>query len=233
MNNKTFNVKPRVLFFGKSDCQYCDKIIENLKVFNFEVEYIYSKIRNEKLPDYIKNWNGDYIFCFRSYYILPKELLEKAKIAAINFHPAPTEYPGSGGINLALYHNEKMFGVTAHLMNEKIDNGEIIECRRFPIFDKDTVKTLLERTHLKAYDLVIDTLMGLSLGGRDYLEKKLEKSNFDKWGRIVHKINEINLLSVVEPNCTKEELECIIRATKIDNFLPYINLHGYKFIIKL
>ena len=52
---------------------------------------------------------------------------------AINFHPAPPEYPGVGSATLALYDKRTEHGVTAHLMTPKYDDGIILRVRRFPI----------------------------------------------------------------------------------------------------
>ena len=75
----------------------------------FDVTYVQSKHRGERLPEDIQCWDGDYIVCFRSLFILPDSLLKKARIAAINFHTAPPEYPGSGCINFALYDEVDVF----------------------------------------------------------------------------------------------------------------------------
>ena len=61
------------------------------------------------------------------------ELLKKVNKAAINFHPGPPEYRGTGCVNYALYENSKFYGCTAHLINEKVDNGKIIDVKKFNI----------------------------------------------------------------------------------------------------
>ena len=93
------NKKSNILFFGKYNCQYSLMILDHLNHLGFEVQIVLSKNRNDKFPEDINWWQGDYIFCFRSYFIIPNSLLNRAKIAAINFHPAPVEFPGSGCIN--------------------------------------------------------------------------------------------------------------------------------------
>ena len=52
---------------------------------------------------------------------------------AINFHPAPPEYPGVGSASLALYDKRTEHGVTAHLMDAEYDHGSILWVRRFKI----------------------------------------------------------------------------------------------------
>ena len=234
MTKDTLEIKaPRVLFFGKNNCQYSQKILEHLIHLGFDVESILSTNRQEQLPEDIGWWQGDYIICFRSYFLIPKSLLDRAQIAAINFHPAPTEYPGSGCLNWALYDNAEIYGVTAHIMNEKIDNGQIVECRRFPILPQDNVKTLLGRAHLKICDLAIDITTGLALEGKTFLEKKLNESENEKWVGNARKMYEIDKLQTINLDCSKEELERVIRATYTPDFPPEIHLHGYKFSLNL
>ena len=229
----TSTKKVRILFFGKHNCHYSQRAFEHLHRLGFEVDAVWSRSRSEPMPDDIGTWRGDYILCFRSYFILRKSLLERASIAAINFHPAPTEYPGSGCINWALYDNAEHYGVTAHIMNEEIDNGAIIECRRFPILPRDNVSTLLAKAHQEASDLLIDISTGLKLEGEIYLKKKLEESKTERWHGQARKMKEIDDLQNVSLACTKEELEKIIRATYTPDFPPVIDLHGYKFVLKL
>lgn len=222
-----------ILFFGKNKCQYSHNAYEYLKHLNFDVVSILSKSRTEPLPEEIGWWKGDYILCFRSYFVLPKHLIDRAAKAAINIHPGPTEYPGSGCLNWALYDNAKYYGVTAHVMNDKIDSGAVIECRRFPILPQDNVSTLLARTHNKAYDLFVDISTGLSIEGDSFLKRKIEESKSEKWRGEARKMKEIDNLQRIDLKCSKDELEKIIRATYTPEFPPEINLHGYKFVLKL
>lgn len=67
---------------------------------------------------YLKK-NYDFIFCFRSKFILKKKLLKKNTFS-INYHPSLPKYRDVGGANYALYNNNKFFGFTIHLMNKKI-----------------------------------------------------------------------------------------------------------------
>jgi methionyl-tRNA formyltransferase len=74
----------------------------------------------------------DYLFSFGPL-IVREPLLSAVKMAAINFHTAPPAYPGRGGCSYALYNQDKEYGVTAHLMTDKIDDGPIMDVLRFPI----------------------------------------------------------------------------------------------------
>jgi methionyl-tRNA formyltransferase len=225
--------KNEVLFFGRANCDASSKALNHLVRLGFKVTAIFSKGHGDSLPDDIGWWSGDYIFCFRSMFILPKHLIDKAKIAAINFHPGSPEYPGSGCLNYALYENSKEYGVTSHLMTAKVDDGNIVECRRFPIHEADTVSSLLDRTHVKLLDLFFDVISGVAVNGKTYIDESIKKSTSEKWSGIKRKINDLNTLSIVGMNITKNELENLIRATYTENFPPKIILHGYEFILKL
>ena len=100
-----------------------------------KVKLIYSSFPGESLNLKKIDKNYDYIFCFRSFYILSK-IIDRVKFYAINFHPSTPKYRGAGGVNYAIY-KDKLFGCTAHLMNNKIDDGKIIDCQYFKINKKD------------------------------------------------------------------------------------------------
>lgn len=69
--------------------------------------------------------------CFGT--IVPATLLDRCTAGAINLHPATPEYPGSGGLHLALYDQAATFGATAHVMEAIVDSGTILVVRRFAI----------------------------------------------------------------------------------------------------
>lgn len=223
--------KIKVLFFGRSKCRATDVALDHLTRLNFEVTTVKSNGRGESLPENIASWEGEYILCFRSLFILPQKTLNKATIAAINFHPGPAEYPGSGCLNFALYDNAAEYGVTAHLMSEKVDDGSIIECRRFPITPGDNVDSLLERTHVKLLDLFFDISSGIGISGENFIKDLLGKSKDEQWNGEARRMKELDRLSIIDANVTKFELERIIRATHTNLFPSKVILHGHEFAL--
>ena len=119
--------------------------------------------------------------------MLPKYLIDKAKIAAINFHPGPPEYPGSGCVNFALYDGVDYYGVTAHLMNERIDNGRIIKVLRFPILMEDDVQSLLSRSHQYLLTLFFDVISGIRKES-DFVNKCISNSKNELWNGKARKV---------------------------------------------
>lgn len=225
--------EPRVLFFAKHGCEYSQHAVQHLRILGFDLQVVLCRSRTEKIPHEVLTWSGSYIFCFRSYFKIPESLLAKASVAAINFHPGPVEYPGSGSINWALYDRSVTYGATAHVMNAEIDNGPIVECRRFPILEHDTVTTLLARAHVKTLDLLIDITTGLALEGKSFLDERIKASATEKWNGKARRISALDELQIVAPTCTKEELDRIVRSTHTSAFPVKMKLHEYTFVLTL
>ncbi|HLD16411.1 MAG TPA: formyltransferase family protein [Coxiellaceae bacterium] len=84
---------------------------------------------------------------YLSRWIILESLLKKAHVAAINFHPGSPHYPSIGCNNFALYEKAEQYGVTCHPRVGKVDTGDIITTKQFPIFPIDKVYSLLSRTY--------------------------------------------------------------------------------------
>ena len=219
----------RVLFFGRSGWEGTQKASDFLKKLGCKVTFVESSGRGEALPEDLRDWNGEFIFCLRSLFVLPKDVLDKATIAAVNFHPGPVDHPGSAGISFALYEGDTNFGVTAHIMNERVDNGPILECRRFPILPEDSVDTLLQRTHFNLLDLFLDIVEDLVARRKEALDKMIMDSSESEWVGDARKMKDLDELQVIKTDITEEELQRVIRATYTKEFPPTINLYGYEF----
>ena len=220
----------RALFIGFEDCEYCQKANNFLEVCGFEVDWLKSsKNRKEKLPSEYTNWKGDYIFHMKSYYMLPKSLIDGVSEAAINFHPGAPEYPGSGCVNWALYNNEKTTGITTHFLNEFIDNGEIIKVYEIPIMPNDTIETLLPRVHMKQLVAFYDLVTTITKYDPIILKQYVELNKDIKWSKKVGRIKHIDRLQVINDHTSQQELEKVIRATAIGKFGPRLKLHGHEF----
>ena len=79
--------KPKILLISRNDAFNIKNIIEFISR-NFDAT-ILVKERGLEFPKEILNWSGDYIFSYLCPWILSSNLIQSAKIAAINFHPGP------------------------------------------------------------------------------------------------------------------------------------------------
>lgn len=220
-----------VLFFGRKDCAGTQAALRCLQDAGCKVMFVQSAGKGERLPDVARMWTGDYIFCYRSFYILDAALIAQARIAAINFHPAPPEYPGSGCINFALYDDVAAFGVTAHLMNAQVDSGQILRVDRFPVLPQDNIASLLDRTHQALTTLFLEVVADLLAKGPDHIVALRAASQGEAWRGKARRMKELDALQIVTPDMSEEELTRRIRAMHLPAFPLYLTLHGRRFVL--
>lgn len=98
------------------------------------------KILRELEPDII--FNIAFVKLYKS------ALLSIPSLGCVNFHPGPLpKYGGSNGWVWSIIHGEREYGIVFHYMKEKIDTGDIIGIKRFPIEDDDTGLSLLMKCY--------------------------------------------------------------------------------------
>ena len=225
----TKHVSRKVLFFGREGCSRSEDAVSFLNQNGFETTCLFSSARNEDLSRRVAQWHGDYIFCFRSLYILDASEIARARIAAINFHPGPTERRGTGCLNFALYHNDKVYGVTSHLMAAEIDAGPILGCWRFPINANDTVDTLLLRTQDRLLTAFREFITALAAIGDGYIDVARDKFKGERWSGPLSTKQDLDRLSQLDDRCTREEMNRVIRATHTAQFPTTLTWHGHVF----
>ena len=214
----------KILFLGKKKDEHCSKAVDIIKS-NFADVTVYLGKWGDPLPEDIGWWDGDYIISYLSRWVVPEYLINKAKIAAINFHPASPDYPGIGCNNFALYEEAEEYGVTCHHMATKVDTGNIIAVKRFPVFQNDDVCSLLLRTYDFQLALFYEIIGGI------LKDEPLPSSN-EVWTRKPFSRKEFNRLSVIDSAMQREEVERRIRATSYGEFQPTIEVAGHVFEFK-
>ncbi|MDA9793938.1 formyltransferase family protein [Candidatus Pelagibacter sp.] len=216
------------IFFGRNNCKYSKKLHKILKK-KFKIHFFESKNFNDKF-NFDKIRSVDYIFCFRSLYILKKSLLRKVKKFAINFHPGTPNYRGIGCLNFALYENSTTYGSTAHIIDEKIDNGKILDIKKFKIQKNDNVKTLLEKTHKAMFDQAINLIKKIQ-DNNDYLETLLKKEKNIKWSKKIYKRKRLNQMRKITMGISASELKKRIRAFSYNEYKISLKFHNKNFVI--
>ena len=217
MNKPTFSL----LFLGKADDPDCARALQFSQQEFASVTYCLGKW-GDPLPPAIQAWEGDYIVSYLSRWVVPDALLRRARIAAINFHPASPEYPGIGCNNFALYEDAREYGVTCHHMAPKVDTGRIIAVRRFPIFPQDDVDALLKRTYENQIALFFEIAQLMADG------KELPASS-ETWTRPPFTRRQFNELFRITPDMPQDEIARRVRAVSYGPFQPYVELAGFRF----
>jgi methionyl-tRNA formyltransferase len=162
----------------------------------------------------------DVVISYLAPWVVPPVVLKRARVAAINFHPGPPEYPGIGCTNFALYHHARVYGVTAHHMAERVDTGRIIAVRRFPVHDHDTVLTLTRRCYDHLPILFKDVI-------GTYLSTGRFPASEERWARKPYTRRDLERLCEVRMDMPPEEVKRRIHATAYPG-MPgvFITPHG-------
>ena len=193
----------------------CKKITPNIDV--------YDGSNSNSFPSVILEKENDILISYISTWIVPKAVLAKTKRWNINFHPGSPEYPGIGCFNFAIFDSAKQFGTTAHIMESKVDTGEIIGVKRFSMAEEETVESLSLKTYsalLSLYKDIVNYVVA---------NDSLPHSG-DTWERRPYKRSELEDLATIKMNMSEQEIEKRIRATYYTGKpAPFIELFGYKF----
>jgi len=195
----------RILFIGKASDFFSRQAADFLLTHYPSARIIYST-RQQSFPEELFSWKGDVIISYLSQWIIPKTVLVNAKIAALNFHPGPPEYPGIGCTNFAVYNREEQFGVTCHRMLSKVDTGEIIAVDRFPIFETDTVYSITQRCYSHILNMFY-TIVSALMNGENI------QSSGEEWQRKPYLRKELDELCRLTPDMDIKEIERRIKAT--------------------
>jgi len=210
---------PSCILIVASDHRLNTEVIEKVKNTLDLCNLLFSK--DERYwQNEISQMDGSFVLNFLSPYILRGTVLKRK---TINFHPAPPQYPGRGGASYALFDGVETFGATAHEMTERIDAGNILAVKRFPIELNETCDVLFRRAEDHCLALLHDMVDHISVHhalpppcGESWSGKAVTRKKFQQW-------------LILDPD-DKEAFEKKILAAKHPDYSgPYVVVHGHRF----
>ena len=212
----------KIALILKENKNHNSKVIRFLKSKKIKLDIFVGKI-GDKLPLKLKKKKYDIIISYLSPWIITNNLLNKTKLYNINFHPGPPNYPGIGCYNFAIYNQEKFYGVTAHIMNSKVDTGKILGVKKFKINKHITLDKLINLSYLKMYELFKDIV-------NKTLKNELFPSSNISWTRKPYKRIDLENLCLIKKNYKKNEILKRIRSTYYPGYPgPYFIINDRKF----
>ena len=212
----------KIALILKENKNHNSKVIRFLKSKKIKLDIFVGKI-GDKLPLKLKKKKYDIIISYLSPWIITNNLLNKTKLYNINFHPGPPNYPGIGCYNFAIYNQEKFYGVTAHIMNSKVDTGKILGVKKFKINKHITLDKLINLSYLKMYELFKDIV-------NKTLKNELFPSSNISWKRKPYKRIDLENLCLLKKNYKKNEILKRIRSTYYPGYPgPYFIINDRKF----
>lgn len=107
----------------------------------------------------------DFLFSFYYRLMLKPSLLQIPRRGAFNMHGSLLpKYRGRVPVNWAIIKGEKETGATLHAMNEKPDNGAIVDQQAVPILENDTAADVFNKVTVAAEMTLHRALPGLLAG---------------------------------------------------------------------
>lgn len=116
-----------------------------------------SRLRDEEVVLELLKIECDYIVVAAYGQILPRAILDYAP--CINLHASILpEYRGASPIQQTLLNGDQITGVTAMLMEEGLDTGDILKIDTIEVSDDELVESLFQRLTKVATSLTVDIL---------------------------------------------------------------------------
>jgi methionyl-tRNA formyltransferase len=195
--------------------EYCkEKGLNILNIFNQENPY-----NEDKYDDRI-----NFSMSFLNPFIIKDERIINKK--CINIHPSSPKYRGVCGSSMALYNNDEYFGATAHYIDNKIDNGEIILVNYFKIHHENCY-LLGEEAKLQSLLLAKNILEAIThtnqlpLGNNSY-----------KWGDIMMTRKRFQDWMIIDLSDNEEMVNKLRGCYNKEYPGPYVKINNKVFELK-
>ena len=169
----------------------------------------------------------DIIYSVQHHEIIKQEHIDNAAQIAVNLHMAPLpEYRGSNQFSYAILDGKTEFGTTIHRIDTRIDHGDILFQKRFPVPDHCWVHDLYQLTYNASLNLFRQTLGHVVSGNYNPVSQQLLEA---KYGTSLHYRHEAAAIKIIDLNWDQEKIERHIRATSMPGFEPpYCFIDGKK-----
>ncbi len=174
----------------------------------------------------------DFILSVQYHKILKKNHLDKAKILPVNLHLAPLpEYRGCNQFSKAILNRDQEFGVTLHVMNTRIDNGDIIFESRFKIPKDIWVEDLVKMSYREGEKLLRDNFEKVIDG---MFEPISQHDRIKDYGTSLTFRDDIEKLKLIDLDWPCSKIEKVLRATSMPGFSPpYTFVNNKKVFFRL
>ncbi len=127
----------------------------------------------------IKALRPDFIFSFYYRNMLKKAVLDIPTRGAFNMHGSLLpKYRGRVPVNWAIIRGERETGSTLHVMNEKPDNGAIVDQQAVPILPNDTALEVFHKVTCAAEIALDRCLPELIAGSARFLPQDLSQGGY-------------------------------------------------------
>jgi len=179
--------------------------VEDLAVENGIEVVVRERPEDQELLDKLKAADPDVIVACNWRTWIPPQVFALPRRGTLNVHDSLLpKYAGFSPLIWALLNDEKEVGVTAHMMDDTLDAGDIVLQRSVPVGPRDTTADLFEKTLELFGPITVDGLAEIASGRTDFVKQDRSQASF------FHKRAEEDLR--IDFTWTAEELDRLVRA---------------------
>ena len=121
----------------------------------------------------------DFLFSFYYRHMLKASWLAAPRLGAFNLHGSLLpQYRGRAPVNWAVIHGERETGATLHVMNEKPDNGAIVDQCAVPILSDDSAREVFDKVVVAAEIVLARSLPRLVDGSARFTPQDLTRGRY-------------------------------------------------------
>jgi methionyl-tRNA formyltransferase len=137
---------------------------------------------DDAFVEYVESLDLDLIVSFSCPSVFKTRLLRAARVGCINMHCSYLpRYAGLLPSFWVLHHGENETGATVHYMDDKIDNGAILNQCRVPIEPGMTMFQLIRKTKAAGGELMVRTIEQLMNGGVQTMPNPSGDGSYFSW----------------------------------------------------
>ena len=121
--------------------------------------------RSAVVMEFVRKCAPDLLWVTDYRYLLPSLLVNLARLGAVNLHPSLLpRYRGRASINWAILRGETELGLSAHLIDDGMDTGDIMAQRRYTLAQHEDVGDALEKLY-PLYEAITAEVVAAFLSG--------------------------------------------------------------------
>lgn len=166
----------------------------------------------------------DLLLCFGTGLIVPEELIQRARLAALNIHAGSPEYPGRDPHHFAAYHRAMKYGATLHYLSKNVDEGPIVAVDVTDINGAMSPYELLQLGNEAGHRLMRIFFSQFAVSGPPTPDSSLS------WSRRKSTRQDFMNLCRVDCGMAEDEFNHRLQSTAMPGFNNiHLDLHGYRF----
>ncbi|CEK09599.1 formyltransferase family protein [Legionella hackeliae] len=167
----------------------------------------------EQLPEDRENL-VDYLFSIVNGVILKEPDLKIARFGTINYHDSILpKYAGVNATSWALIHGETTHGITWHMVNDGIDEGDIVYQSTFQLSKNETALTLNLRCFDEATNGFVDIIEKIQSSS---LIKKKQNTEIRSYFGLTHPLPDLGFINW--ETATAQQIDWFCRALNFGNY---------------